>query len=99
MERYGLRPGMYVLSIDGQKLGRLARLRDDALEVVAGRRKPLGFDVPLDEVASTLRGEIFLRQRLRDYEDRYEPRDEPAPRLLPAQGRRFHIFRHNEARW
>lgn len=99
MDRYRLRPGMYVLSIDGQKLGRLARLRDDALEVVAGERRPRGFDVPLDEVASTLRGEIFLRQRLRDYERRYEARDEPAPRLRPERHRGLVLFRRNEARW
>ena len=97
-----LRAGMYVLSIDGQALGRIARIRDDGIEVVRGERNPQGFSVPHEEIASRLRAEIFLRQRLRDYLESYRPASAPAPRpkiRKGAAGKRFHLFRRVDAHW
>jgi len=97
-----LRAGMWVLSVDGQKLGRIARLEGDGFEVVEGWRAPRGFRAGMDEVLSVLRGEVFLRQRYRDYVERYRPweRRAPEPHVRNGRaGRRFFLLRRNEARW
>jgi len=97
-----LRAGMYVLSVDGQKLGRIARIDDQGFEVVRGERNPRGFRVPFDDVCSKLKAEVFLRGRYRDYADRYRPWSHPAPEphvRKGAAGRRFLLFRRADARW
>ena len=97
-----LRAGMYVLSVDGQKLGRIAMLDGEGFEVVLGKRDPRGFRVSFDDVCSKLKGEIFLRLRLRDYLPLYQPRARAAPEPSVREGgagRRFFLFRRNEARW
>ncbi len=101
-EDLDLRAGMFVLSIDGQKLGRIAKIDGEGFDVVRGSRSPVGFHVPFGELASKLKGEVFLLQRFRDYEPLYTPRAEPAPRAQPrtgGAGRRFLLLRRNEARW
>jgi len=101
-EDLDLRAGMFVLSIDGQKLGRIAHIDDEGFDVVRGARRPQGFHVSFDEVASKLKAEVFLLRRYRDYLPLYEKRNEPAPQPHVgggALGKRFHLFRRAEARW
>lgn len=102
MNDFDLRPGMFVLSVDGQKLGRVARLEGDGFDVVRGRKHPRGFFVGRDQICSVLKAEIFLRLPLHDYVGRYEPRAEAAPGphvRVGLPGKRFFIGRRNEARW
>lgn len=97
-----LRAGMFVLSIDGQKLGRIARIGDDGFDVVRGGRDARGFHASFDELCSQLKAEVFLLRRYRDYLPLYEPWTGPAPQphvRVGGAGRRFHLFRRAEARW
>lgn len=97
-----LRAGMFVLSVDGQKLGRIARIDDTGFDVVLGSRNPRGFHVGYDELCSRLKAEVFLLRRYRDYQPRYEPWTAPAPQPHVRVGepqKRFHLFRRAEARW
>ncbi|WP_373046460.1 hypothetical protein [Vulgatibacter sp.] len=97
-----LKAGMYVMSVDGQKLGRIARLGDEVFEVVLGNRHPRGFAVAYDEICSKLKAEIFLLRRFRDYQPLYRPWQGPAPEPHIAKGgagRRFFLFRRVDARW
>ena len=101
-EELGLQAGMYVLSMDGQKLGRIARLDGSGFEVVQGERNPVGFHVSFDDLLSRLKAEVFLRGRYRDYVPIYRPWSHPAPEphvRKGGAGRRFLLFRRADARW
>lgn len=97
-----LRAGMWVLSVDGQTLGRIARISDEGILVVDGWLRPQGLQVPHDDLCSILKAEIFLRGRLRDYLPHFQPTDvrPPQPKeRAGGVGRRLPLLRRNEARW
>lgn len=68
MER--IHPGMHVMSVDGQHVGRVASVDASTVRVLSGRR---ALEVPAEEVASVLEHEVFLRLALRRYLPRYHP--------------------------
>lgn len=94
-----VRPGMYVLSVDGQKMGRIAKLTGDGFDVVRGSNHPEGLSVGEGDLCSRLQSVVFLRLPLHRYEGRYEPRSQPAPRAVTKGERRFLLFRKSEVRW
>lgn len=94
-----IRPGMYVLSLDGQKLGRIASIEGNGFDVVRGDKAPEGFRVGEEELCSFLQSSVFLRLPMHRYVDRYEPRRTPAPRPVKKGGRRFLLFRKADVRW
>lgn len=96
---YEVRPGMYVLSLDGQKMGRIASIDGERFEVVRGSREPEGFAMDAGEICSRLQSSLFLRLPLHEYAGRYRSRERAAPRPVKKGGRRFLLFRKAEVRW
>lgn len=94
-----VRPGMYVLSVDGQKMGRIASIEGDGFDVVRGHRNPEGLTVGADDLCSRLQSTVFLRLPLHRYEAKYGPRKAPAPRTVKRGDRRFLLFRKAEVKW
>lgn len=94
-----IRPGMYVLSLDGQKMGRIAKITDEGFDVVRGGSDPEGLSVGEGDLCSRLQSVVFLRLPLHRYEARYEPRSQPAPKTVKKGERRFLLFRKSEVRW
>lgn len=100
--REDLRVGNYVMSVDAQKLGRIARLDDEGIHVAKGRRHPTGFTIGYDHLCSTLRAEAFLRLPLREYLPLYRPVAHAAPPVQVSAGagrRRLPLLRRADARW
>jgi hypothetical protein len=62
MER--IRPGMHVMTLDGQHLGTVASVGDASFRVHGGGRD---VEVPAEQVGSVLVHEVFLRLALRRY--------------------------------
>lgn len=94
-----VRPGMVVLSVDGQTLGRIARIEGAGFEVVRGNRQPEGFSVTEDELCSWLQSVVFLRLPYHRYAGRFAPRKEAPPETVRREGRRFLMFRKVDQRW
>jgi hypothetical protein len=62
MER--IRPGMLVMTLDGQHLGHVRSVGDTSFHLVAGGH---ALEVPAEDVGSVLEHEVFLRLALRRY--------------------------------